>query len=584
MPNRFKKTVRHILMAIFSALLVLIPVSGVYARQPLTVKPETKTSPENSQAPLEQLKDAVLSFFAPMHGDVISVKDGVVTAAISNSASVKEGMRFRILKKGAEFFHPVTGQPLWTMEEPVGAAQTVKILPEKTGVQAELKIIQGKAGPGDIVRISGTRVRLLFYQLKKVSWGLSDQYYDMLKKTGRFELLSSSLDGEQNALAEGKRLKADAVLIISQEIEDGRTVLNQKLVWTSDSSQAMVSGTVFDKKDFNDLTLGDKLFAPKNDTLITFNVPFGARMICLADMAGKGNQVLAIASESDISFYNISSSLLAPALGGAEIKGGRSEQFLRMQAADINGDGRDAIIVAAKKGPDLLSSIYVFREGSFHKIYQGRFFLRWMNGGLYAQKAGLDHGFEGGVYSVKWEKDQIVWGGKVDLPSGVNIFDFSFMHYGGKTFTIAYDDQGFIKVYGKAGLVLWKSPGSFGGFPMSFKKDSASPALEDSHWYIKDPIEVIGRDALIINRTYLIKMVQGLGYKSSRIAVLRWNGASMQQLVLGGKVGGTIINFTASKNRLMMLMTPVFGLTFSKILQGESPFTTRLYMYPLEGE
>ena len=586
MLNRLKKTSGSVLFAAVSALLVLVSFSGAYAGTAPSTAPQTSFNNSTAaQAPLDSLKDALVSFFTPMCGNVLSVKDGVLTAAISNSSSpVVNGMRFRVLKKGAEFFHPVTGKPLWRTEEPTGAAEATKTLTGKSGSQVQLKIIEGQAAPGDVVRISASRVKLLFYQLKNVSWGLAQQYYDLLRKSNRFDLLSSPMDDEKDALAEGKRLKADAVLIVSQGTEGGSAILTQKLIWASESTPAMVSGAVIGQKNYKYLTLGDRLFTPKSSSLITFSVPFGARMISLADVLGKGNQILAIASSDDISFYNISNSLLAPALDGAEIKAKKTDRFLKVQAADVTGSGKDQIITAAKRGDDIVSAIYAYKGGSFHRLWEGPFFLRGIDGKLYAQKASMAQGFKGGVHQVRLEEGRLVWGGKLPLPAGVNIYDFSFMRYGGRIFTIAYDNQGAVSVYDNNGLAVWKSSSTFGGFPESFKKENYNPASDDGHWCIKDNIEVMGHDALLIDRQYLIKMVQGLGYKSSRINVLRWNGTGMQELALGDRIGGTIMDFAASKNRLMILASPVFGLNLAKILQGESPFITRLYMYPLEGE
>ncbi len=590
MPNRLKKTSDFILLAAISALLLLAPASGGFAWAATSPAWQAglynaPTEQNKKTSSLDSLRDSLVSFFTPMSGDVLSVKDGILTAAIINSsAPAVAGMRFSVFKKGAEFYHPVTGKPLWRVQVLTGTAQATKTIPGKPGSQMELKLVNGQAAPGDIVRISTAKVRLLFYQLKNVSWGLSQQYYDILRRTNRFDLLSSPLDDEKDAIAEGKRLKADAVLILSQGVQGGNTMLTEKLIWTSGSEQALVCRVDIGKKDLNYLSLGDKLFAPKNDTLIMFSVPFGARMICLADVLGKGKQTLAISSGNDISFYNMSNSLLAPALEGAEIKGKSADRFLRVQAADVTGQGKDQIIVAVERDGSIFSSIYDFQGGVFRRLWKGPFFLREIGGKLYAQKATMKQGFEGGVHSVKLEPGRIVWGGKLALPAGVDIFDFSLMRYGGQTFTIAYNNRGFVSVYNKDGLAVWKSTGSFGGFPQSFKKKSDSLAVEGGHWYIKDNIKVMGRDALLISRKPIISMVRGLGYKSSRIMVLRWNGTAMKELVLGDKIGGTIMDFAASHNRLLILASPVFGLNLAKILQGESPFTTRLYMYPLEGE
>ncbi|MDA8388146.1 MAG: hypothetical protein M0Z58_05725, partial [Nitrospiraceae bacterium] len=226
--------------------------------------------------------------------------------------------------------------------------------------------------------------------------------------------------------------------------------------------------------------------------------------------------------------------------------------------------------------------------GQFKMLWEGKgLFLRWINGGLYAQKATVASGFQGGVLMARWDGRQkrlTLQGAAPYLPEGVNIFGFSPMTWGGKTIIIAYDNPGFINVYDQAGRLVWRSPRSFGGFPTSFKKTSFAPAQEPGRWYIKDGIQVLGKDAIFIERQPIFKMASGLGYKDSRIGVLRWNGSSMKLMVLGRRLPGTISDFAATKKSLMILESPIFGLQLDRILKGRSPLTTRLYMYPLEGE
>ena len=659
------KTVLSLLFVFVCACLLAAPAAygarhsgpsagvGPAALRPGPVEAKTADS-------LDPLRDSLLAFFAPMHGDVLEVKDGLITASIGNTVSVMPGMRLKVLKKGAEFYDPLTGTPVERTELPVGEAfvingpvsespiingpatkeQSIKgpadrghaggACGQSTGkpaesgqlierpasggpggipypgggaaapVQVQMKLMGGQAAAGDIVRLSASRVRLLFYQLKGVSWGLAQKYYNLLKKTGRFDLLASTLDDEKDALAEGRRLKADAVLIISQGILDGKKTGNvflaQKLLWTSDGSQVLADQAVIKSGQFRKFTFADKFFAPEKKSLTMFNVPYGARFISFfhpfdlhpKDGAPKAKpELLLLASRHDIFFYGISASMLSAALEGAEIKARSWQRFLKIEPADLNGDGADKIIIGAKSSGRIVSYIYGFKDGAFRRLWKGKdLFLRWVGGRLYAQKAGVHRGFEGRVLTARWDErqKQVIPGGAADLPKGVNIFGFSPMKYGGKTIIIAYDALGFINVYDQAGRRVWKSPGSFGGFPASFSKKSYGLARESGRWHIEDGIKVIGRDALFIERQPILKMVSGLGYKDSRIGVLRWDGSSMRLMVLGKRLSGDITDFAATKKSLMVLESPIFGLELGRILKGQSPFTSRLYMYPLEGE
>ncbi|MDA8388358.1 MAG: hypothetical protein M0Z58_06840, partial [Nitrospiraceae bacterium] len=379
-----KKTILSIPFA-FACLLLAASAYGVQRPSPAQSPAASRPGPaaiRNTDS-LDPLRDALLAFFAPMHGDVLAAKDGLLTVAIGNGVSVKEGMRLKVLKQGGEFSDPLTGAPVEKIELPVGDALIING-PGPTGGGlsigrpagasggVRMKLLDGRAEPGDIVRISASKVRLLFYQLKGVSWGLSEKYYDLLKKTGRFDLLASPLDDEKDAVAEGRRLKADAVLIISQGARGGNVLLDQKLLWTSDGSQVLAGRSVIKSGQFKKFTFADRFFAPPKGTtnsLVMFNVPYGAHFISYfhpaPDGAKKEGQLLLMASGDNIFFYSISASMLSAALDGAEIKAHSREEFLKVQPADLNGDGRDEIIIGAKRWGEIVSYIYGFEGGQF---------------------------------------------------------------------------------------------------------------------------------------------------------------------------------------------------------------------------
>ena len=605
-----KKAILSIVFLFASSCLLSLPaVSGAW-QHPTTGPADGSPSAGTAQASgsLNPLRDALLAFFAPMRGSVLNARDGLITASIANGASVVPGMRLKVFKQGAEFYDPLTGAPIERTELPSGKALVINATvvnstsagKKPSDRQVTMKLMAGQAIPGDIVRQSASKVRILFYQLKNVSWGLSEAYYNLLKETGRFDLLASPLEDEKDALSEGRRVGADAVLIISQDTAGGNVLLTQKLLWTSDGSQVLADKTIINSARFKMLTFADKFFVPERNksknSFTMFNVPYGAHFISFFQPARGAPKLLLMASDNKVFFYGISPSRLSAALSGARIKTRPWQEFLKIETADLNGDGSDLIIIGAKSRDRVVSFVYGLEKGAFRKLWEGKdLFLRWVGGRLYAQKVGMGRGYEGPVLTARWDGKQkqrqkrIILGSAAALPKGTNIFGFTPMQCGGKdkNIIIAYDGQGYINVYDRGALVwrsVWRSPGSFGGFSASFKKASYSPMETPGRWHIEDVIKVIGRDALFIERKPILSMASGLGYMDSRIGVLRWNGASMKLMVLGDKLPGSIMDFAATKKSLMILESPVFGLQLGRLLKGDSPFTARLYMYPLEGE
>lgn len=530
------------------------------------------------------MRDSVLSFFIPVEGIVNSVGNGSISAKMDGAPVLKEGMRFKVLRKGVPFLHPVTKEPLASLEENIGIAELVNADPS----HLTLKSLDGNPAQGDIVRISRAKARLLFYQLGSVSWGISDEYFRLLKESNRFELLTTGLDNPEMAVEEAKRLKADAVLILSQSTENEKVILSQKIIWTLDSKELMHSASAIEAGVLKDLTLGDELFAPKKDLALTFKVPFGAELITLADVKGKGQKVLLIGMGRKIIAYDIKSSVLAPALEGAEIKGRAGDEFLRLDGMDMNGDGKDEIIITAMNGKELISYIYSFEDGKFRLLWKGNLFLRPIESALYAQKYNSSGGFRGHIFGVSWNGKTLEENGKdltddYKLPDGINIFDFALMEANGTRGVLAYDKDGFLNFY-NGGVKSWRSPTDFGGFLHKYKNESPTVMVDMGEWSLKDKIYFFGKQALVIKREQLVGKAKGLGYKKSEIKGLIWNGISFESFDVINNLAGTVFDFVYDQNRLLVLSSPVFNVELKKLVQGNSPISRYISIYPLEAK
>ncbi|MDA8174742.1 MAG: hypothetical protein M0018_09180 [Nitrospiraceae bacterium] len=532
---------------------------------------------------LQGLRDSLLSFFPPSKGEVISEKDGLITASFANTTDLKTGIRLQVFRKGAIFYHPVTHKPLGRIEEPVGVAEVTG----KDTKQAQLKLVSGQAEAGDVLRITSNKIRLLFYQLKNVSWGLSEEYFELLRKSGRFELLTTGQDDPSKAMSEAKRLQAEAVLVLSQSHESGQVFLNQDVKWASDGKILLTSGSLISRDLYKEYTMGDKLFAPKDDTAVTFRAPYSTDIIGTADPAGDCEHLLMLVTSHSVSAYNISDAALAPALGGAEID--VRDDIVRLDSGKLGSNPKDSIFLALKNGDDLSSAIYTYSRssGKFVRIWKGKdIAVRPFEGKLYAQKFITGNGFSGPVTAavLNGGKLTLVKNDSLKLPAGVGIFDFSLMRYSGKTYVVAYNKDGHVSFYNDSGSQLWKSPKDFGGFLNTYKRESFLPGMGRGSWSIKDKIIVLGGDAVVIKRDPIAGMAKGLGYKNSRITVLRWNGLTAQNLAFGKKISGTVLDMAVTKNKLIVLDKPMLGMKFANILQGDNPFTEAIFVYPLEGE
>jgi hypothetical protein len=180
------------------------------------------------------------------------------------------GMRLNILSEGEPFIHPVTREMLGRVESVTGKM-------EVKDVQQEISnglIVEGKAKVGDRVRISGTKVKVMFCQDKKMDWYLADEYYRKLKETGRIEMIDTALETSDQALvlSEAKRLGAEIALILTSKEADKGTLVMEKLLWVSDGSQFFETQVKVDVVYAKEPKFGAEYFTPQAGEAVSMSI------------------------------------------------------------------------------------------------------------------------------------------------------------------------------------------------------------------------------------------------------------------------------------------------------------------------
>jgi hypothetical protein len=531
--------------------------------------------------PLNRMRDETISYFKPVTGKITMVENKKVVVDIGVKDSVKTGMRFNILREEASFKHPVTKEPLGKLEASVGRFEIKDIGPDSsTGT-----VIEGDAKEGDKVRISEIKVNMLFCQSKDIDWNLADSYYSNLKKTGRFNMIETGMetDDPSKVIEEARKLHAEVALLLTSTSVDSGVLLTQRLFWVSDGFKFAEVDTKIDVASSKELRYGEKFFIPnKEDAWLQFDLPFGARLITIGDINGDGKQEIVLSTGKGIKFY-IPGADLQPAFGGSQIEGSNLDDHLWIDTIDLNRNRRDEIIVTSMRGNDVTSYIYELSGTEFILLYKDNVFLRRIENRLIAQAYSGAEGFEGAVFDIVWD-GAYKKGSEVKLPKGVNIYDFIYFDdpQTGRLI-LAYDEGGFLNVYDSKDLKIWRSKTSVGGFLTTFKKSAPSIMVDRGEWSIKDRLFLRNRESLFVKRIPLLEMVRGFGYKSSQIKRLWWNGLSMEEGVLIDDIKGSILDYTSAGDKIIVLVSPMFGIKPGNILKGENPLKTVLYIYSIKG-
>ncbi|MCX5719717.1 MAG: VCBS repeat-containing protein [Nitrospirae bacterium] len=553
------------LSALFSLFFALCSSAMVYA----------------DDAPLHKMRDEVISYFKPMTGKVTMVEGKKVVFSLGAKDNVKTGMRFTILREGSTFIHPVTKEPLGKLESSTGKLEVKEVGPD----QSTGYIITGDAKEGDKIRISESKVSMLFCQSNDIDWYLADSLYRVLKETGRFNMIDTDIetDNPSKVIEEAKKLKAEVALLVTAKAGESGTLLTQRLFWANDSMKFSEMEAKVDVAYAKKLRFGEELFISQTgEAWLQFDMPYGARFITIGDIDGDGKQEILLSTGKDIRVYTPGIDL-QPALGGVQITGYGSDDHLWVDTIDLNKNGIDEVIITSLGGDDVTSYIYELRGTEFILLFKGNFFLRRLENRLIAQAYSKAEGFDGDVFSIIWD-GEYKKGDRIKLPKGVNIYDFVYVddpHTG--RVILAYDEDGFLNIYDEKGIRIWRSKTDMGGFLSTFKKSAPTVMIDRGKWSIKDKLMLRNREVLFVKRVPLFEMAKGLGYKSSQIKNLWWNGLSMEESVLIDDIRGSVIDYAVAGDKIIVLASPMFGIKHENILKGENPLRTMLYIYSMKG-
>ncbi len=528
------------------------------------------------QDPITKLKDDTMAYFKPQLGKVLRTEDDTVFLSIGEKEGLKPGMRLRVLRAGAPFVHPVTKELLGNVEAMVGKIEIRDVQAQSSSG----KVVEGEAKEGDSVRISETKMRLFFCQDKSIDWYLADDLYRKLKSSGRVEMVDTSLetDDETKVLAEAKKAGAEVAIIVTGKEAEKTTQMRVRLYWVADGVKFVDNGTTIDAAVAKELRFGEEFFSPQTGGAVTaFDLHFSARLIAAGDIYGDRKQEVLFSTGSDVRIYLPGADLKLM----GEVKGSTKDDHIYLDTIDVDRDGKDEIIVTSMRNDTVVSYIYGLEGSGFKKLWEGNYFLRRLGDRLIAQ--AYSDGFSGDIFYVKWDGG-FASGDKIKTPVGVNIYDFVPIEGGADEKALfAYDDDGYLNLYDDKGTRLWRSGSSNGGFITSFKKQSPTTYAPEKVWSMKDRLVQTRREVFAVRRVPLTEKARGLGYKRSEIRNYWWNGFSMEEGVLIDGVSGSIRDYTAAGDQIMVLASPFMGVKFGNILKGENPLGAILYIYSVKG-
>ncbi len=531
--------------------------------------------------PLEPLKEEALSFFQPVKGKIIQVDGASVKISFDSKEPITRGMRLQAFKEGADFIHPITKEHLGKIETLIGNIE----IDSFEQVHALGRIIKGK--PEDFkdakVKVPAFKITTLFYQ-SSIDWFLGDAHYQALKESGRFELIDTGIETNDitKILAEAKAKNTQIALVMTSERQDKGLIVTQKLFWVEDSKQFSEKKASVSIDYVNELRLKSGLPGMRaTELLFSYDLPFSANRITAGDFDGDRSADIALVSGDIVRFYTsrVDLSLLwqlrLPARG----------EVVWIDKAAIKDNGKDVILITARQDNDYISYIYELQGGEFVLLWSSDgIFIKSYGDKILGQNYSPSEGYEGNIFFITYSDKSFKKGDNFKLPLNLNIYDFQHIYSpDGKQAILAWDEKGYLRLLDLNGAILWTSKEDLGGFSSSFAKESLSGLFEKGKWSIKDRLMFKDGEVYAPKRKPILGKAKGLGFKESTIKAFWWNGFTVEERDLIEDIGGEIIDYAITEDRIMILSKPLLGIKAKNILKGESPLGVMLYIFSSKG-
>lgn len=539
-----------LLLLISVALLYFIPevVSGIEANM--------STADDSPQKVLER---DILEFFTRREARILSVEGNTIKIDKGFNDGVRRFMRFEVLSSRT-IKHPVTQEEIGIADIKTGTIEVTETYED----YSLARLLHGEAVPQGRVTVPSVSWKVYLQEEKGVDYFIADEYYRVLRSTGLFEFVN-------------ERASSDIIITLSLRTDGGIQKIRQSVAW-SDTNQEFLETEAEVSNQYLERLKKEKALYEQElkgaDLLLSFRLSGSVRFINIADVDGDNSSELIIATDKSIEIYRLGISLKG--LYEIKLKG----EPLGVFPFDINKDGKAEIIVPVLLDNKVYSEIYKLVDGELRSIYRTDGYLRSLGDRLFIQGFSPDEGISGEMSELIPDTNPTLRHGEIltNSPIHADISGIAFIRNEKNYMTLAYDEQGHLNLFDQNGKLLWRSKEDTGGFFYTFEKLERSPILPAGTWSLKDRILVEGDIVYIIKRRPVAGVAKGLGWSSSEIVSLRWNGKEMESQVIK-EVGGAILDFFITPDRLYILQKPFMGISIGSILKGENPKQTRLYIF-----
>lgn len=290
------------------------------------------------------------------------------------------------------------------------------------------------------------------------------------------------------------------------------------------------------------------------------STPFPFRMVGMAmgDLDGDGRNEVVLIDKRNLWIYRWENEFKLI----QKLSGGKWNQYLSVDVADINKDGKAEIFVTSLVGdetessPRKLSSFVVaFEDGAYRVTARNlEWYLRVVDWGkkgpvLLGQRRGYETPYEPVIYEMGWDGKGYKKVRKIEASKVFSVYGFAPFFDGGKTFYAFIDSNFRLKVLDSKGSMVWTSQADYGS-DISFRTKPLPTGV--STFYEGDDISFVNVRVISRgNELLILRNHSPLGhffkrqtyYTGGEIESLVWSGAMFMETWKSVEIPGTVVDF-----------------------------------------
>ncbi len=568
---------------------------------------------------VDEIASSISAYFPKVQGVVKSVQGDQLTITLGTKDGVVSGVELSLWRDGKEIHHPVTGEVIGRTEDEVGSLEINTVGDTTSTGVLKKKLKEPMAG--DKARITPKKIVMAIVPLRTDRPDIIEGIRERLKDSNRFELighdrindfLSTHTQRDASLIKElGRTFKLDVVATIEVVPADTKYLVTTRLFYADDAQPLDTVVAMLDLRSKAD-ALGEirPFFAPpKEERVVTPELPVDARYFTVGDFEGDGKMEYAFLDRERLSIYRfdlkwreIWKEDVPKEYGMVSLEwSGQSTvadpsagiQYINIDAADIDGDGKAEIFETAMLGGKVFSRVFKYDEGIYRHGADIPALLRVITLPgkgqiLVGQDFDPNTFYSGALRQYTWSGNAYVPGPTVSVPPGVGLYGFALSGLGEQnTLCIAFDSDDKLVVYSKD-VAVWKSEKKYTSVPsvvylpatgLSAVLSGSSPE-KNKRQRIPGRISVLdingdGKDEVLLpmheGGTILNPVMKG------ELAGLKWTGARLEEAWSVKALPGAVLDFqvirTASGASQLLGLVKTAGGLFSKDRQQVMVFS-----------